>query len=683
MITALMLFNAPLGLLLAAVLLRAAGRRENRLLAAAVLLDAAGDALLGVLLAQGQDPAVGLPMTVCFVTRILVMYPLLGFAYAFRTGDRLSFAARSVALVIVGGAAAAALYPTTAPWANQWQLKLIFFIPFIVVIVRSANRQAPARERDTETGARMLTGALLARFGAEIATNLFVRPMLPELLPTALLLNVIVSMLSYAVLVYAVLRYRLLRVGGAVVQALLYTSMMLLCLGASVSAAELIASHVHDAVARSALFALVALVLLVGWTLVQRNSAALETLMLFSFDSRRRQLNAVLERTLHESLPLVDAAAVYELTSRAISSLCNGEVVLWNVESASGVAHTAPLLGPTVPRALAEHLLHTPESGIHRRALEALSEPAAKDFAALDADAAVPVRVYGTLLCVLAIRGPSLDQDVLDTAKALADNLANKLANSLLDQRASELQSQLDASRRLATLGSFAAAIAHDIRTPLTSIKMNVQMIRARSDIPVEARECADTALDELRRLNDYVSGMLDYVKPVELRAAEFDLWLLIEETARTVQSLLESRKVELRCDPDDARALPLVRADVTRIKQVLVNLLENAVEASRPGGSIHITTSMASADRIAIRLIDHGHGIEPGILERIFEPFFTTRDDGTGLGLSIVKKLVVAHGGAVRVDSVVGEGSTFTVELPAKQTRARGPAVRAPLDAA
>jgi signal transduction histidine kinase len=248
----------------------------------------------------------------------------------------------------------------------------------------------------------------------------------------------------------------------------------------------------------------------------------------------------------------------------------------------------------------------------------------------------------------------------------LADNLAMKLAHHVLYERSFALQREVDASRRLVALGSFAAAIAHDIRTPLTSVKMNLQMLRAYRDLDDDMRESADIALEEVHRMNDYVSGILDYAKPVQLCSSETDLSCLIEETARTLQPLLEARKLALQCNVAESCALPRVRADASRMKQVLVNLLENAADASAPGAVISISAGAVDSDHVEIRVSDQGHGIEAINLTKVFEPFFTTRKEGTGLGLAIVRKLVRAHDGEVRVDSALGSGSTFTVLLPA-----------------
>jgi len=214
----------------------------------------------------------------------------------------------------------------------------------------------------------------------------------------------------------------------------------------------------------------------------------------------------------------------------------------------------------------------------------------------------------------------------------------------------------LDDARRLAALGQFAAAIAHDIRTPLTSISMNVQILRRKLDLSPDDTEHFDIALEELGRLDKSVAEILDFAKPVKLAAQAVAVADLLEDTKR----VFSGRDIALRLEPSDLT----VQGDPIRLRQVLTNLVDNAADASVPGAEVTVRATTADT-RVAIEIEDHGRGIAASDLERIFDPFFTTRPDGTGLGLAIVHKVVRAHGGEMRVRSTPGEGSTFTVLLP------------------
>jgi two-component system sensor histidine kinase HydH len=229
------------------------------------------------------------------------------------------------------------------------------------------------------------------------------------------------------------------------------------------------------------------------------------------------------------------------------------------------------------------------------------------------------------------------------------------------------LEEEIVETRRLASLGSFAAAIAHDIRTPLTSIQMNVQILRGKAQ--GADLESFDITLEELRRLNAHVQEILDFAKPVQIHAVPADLRDVAEEAARGIEPLLVGRRVELA--REHAEGLPPVAVDAQRLRQVLVNLLENAMIASPEGSRVVLRTRRSSDGRAALEVVDRGKGIGAEDLPRIFEPFFTTRADGTGLGLAIAQKIVRAHGGEIRVVSKPGEGATFTVLLPAERRAA------------
>jgi len=220
--------------------------------------------------------------------------------------------------------------------------------------------------------------------------------------------------------------------------------------------------------------------------------------------------------------------------------------------------------------------------------------------------------------------------------------------------------------RRLAALGQFAAAIAHDIRTPLTSISLNVQILRRKLQLSDDDREHLDIALEELARLDRSVAEILDFAKPVKLSAEPVDVGELIETAAKGLSPVLSEKGVRLECEPALAAAPLTVQGDPMRLHQVLTNLVGNAAEASAPGAHVTVRATVADDRRVAIEVEDHGRGIGADDLPRIFEPFFTTRPDGTGLGLAICHKVIRAHGGDIRVRSTPGQGSTFTVLLPA-----------------
>ncbi len=237
------------------------------------------------------------------------------------------------------------------------------------------------------------------------------------------------------------------------------------------------------------------------------------------------------------------------------------------------------------------------------------------------------------------------------------------------------MQEALEASKRLAALGQFAAAMAHEIRTPMTSIQMNVQILAGKVELPEDDREYFDIILTELDRLNRTISDVLDFARPLRLATTECDLSDIVEEVVRGLYFLMAERGVDVVTDVSPGL---VVQADGERLKQVLINLLDNASHAiSEKGdtagdegsGSVNIsaaTSADASGKRwVTLEVTDRGCGMTEEAVRQVFDPFFTTRATGTGLGLAIAKKIVEAHSGMLTVESTPGHGSTFRIRLP------------------
>lgn len=352
----------------------------------------------------------------------------------------------------------------------------------------------------------------------------------------------------------------------------------------------------------------------------------LEANVLAGLDERRARRLGV----QGEPLPAAPDAAIAEACTR-ISQIGDGAQVMWRTAA-------------QLPSELADQL----RTGEPQRGDEKPELPACFIVPALGAE--------HTLVGAFMIQHGTIDRDTYVVARDLAARVA------LAVERAQAV-SELEDARRLAALGQFAAAIAHDIRTPLTSISLNVQILRQKLQLPPDDREHLDIALEELERLDKSVAEILDFAKPVKLASQAIDVGELIETTARGLSPVLSEKGVALCCEP--LAELPTVHGDPQRLRQVLVNIVGNAAEASPTGKAVTVRAKAADA-HVAIEVQDHGRGIKADDLPRIFEPFFTTRPDGTGLGLAICHKVVRAHGGDIQVRSVLGQGSTFTILLPA-----------------
>ena len=234
-----------------------------------------------------------------------------------------------------------------------------------------------------------------------------------------------------------------------------------------------------------------------------------------------------------------------------------------------------------------------------------------------------------------------------------------------------ETQAQLVQSARLAAVGELAAGVAHEINNPLTSIIGFTRLLL--EDLPPDdpMRTDLETIDREAARTRQIVRALLDFARTSDPMLVPTDLNGLVEEAVMLVCTRSVMAKVSLE---KDLSPLPSVMLDTNQIKQVLVNLFNNAVQAMPDGGHLAIATQLTEREEngvyremIAIYVRDSGVGIPPENLGRIFDPFFTTKDvgQGTGLGLSVSYSIIEKHNGRIEVDSVLEEGSTFTVLLP------------------
>ncbi|MFQ6672096.1 MAG: nitrogen regulation protein NR(II), partial [Candidatus Tectimicrobiota bacterium] len=240
-----------------------------------------------------------------------------------------------------------------------------------------------------------------------------------------------------------------------------------------------------------------------------------------------------------------------------------------------------------------------------------------------------------------------------------------------------EAQLQLLEQERLTAVGQCAADIAHEIRNPLVAIGGFARrlMDRARGD-PSSARY-SRIIVDETVRLERILGDLLIFTQDKALQMASLDLNAVVEEVLSLSEALLTVRNIFVtrRLAPD----LPAVLADHDHLQQVFLNLTTNAEQAMPDGGRLTVTTFAETHDGrtwVCCRIDDTGTGVEPALLDRILDPFFSTKavGEGTGLGLSICKKIVEGHGGTISVASVLGEGATVTVRLPAAQVAEPAP---------
>jgi signal transduction histidine kinase len=232
-------------------------------------------------------------------------------------------------------------------------------------------------------------------------------------------------------------------------------------------------------------------------------------------------------------------------------------------------------------------------------------------------------------------------------------------------EREAEVVSRLAHADQLATLGQLSAGLAHEIKNPLAGIQGAIEVLRDDAPDPSIAA-VYDDVLRELKRVNSILQRLLESGRQAPLRLARTNLGRLLEGVAELMQPALRRKRVELKVEV--ARDLPETEIDAARIRQVLLNLVQNAGDAlEENGGHVTIRADVLPGNAgIVIAIEDDGPGIPPEDMTRLFEPFFTTKFTGTGLGLTISKGLVEQHGGRIEVDSERGRGATFFIFLPA-----------------
>ncbi len=615
----LLLAIAAIGAAYGGLVIRAApDRRDNLVFGVLAMTDAVMITWRAINVLTGErivSDAVTIP---CSLGTMVMAVLTIEFLYGFPRRPPMRWRWRALLIGWTAGAAAFISLTDLDMAARVRVAEMIFYGPVTVIVFILGWR---ARATTTERAARVVIAMLCFRWafgflayslGAEL--GFFEEALWAE--------TTFATLVSFVVIGTAVLRQNLFSIRSAAAEATLASAMALAVVLGGGGAVFAVLRWTEPGNLQTAM--------LIGATLVPMTLAAigralyprLEVNVLAGIDDRRARRLGV-ERG--EPLPVEPKDAI-EVACRRIADIGDGATVTWQA-----AADLSPALAETLR--------------------DGEGQPAG------DGRYAVPARgAEGRLEGAFLIEGGVIDRDTYVVARDLAAHVA------LAVERA-EAVSELDDARHLAALGQFAAAIAHDIRTPLTSISLNVQILRRKLQLPDDDREHFDIALEELARLDRSVAEILDFAKPVKLAAEAIDVGELVETTTRGLSPVLSEKGVGLTCESTTELT---VQGDPQRLRQVITNLVGNAADASTRGAHVTVRAKAADGNHIAIEVEDRGRGIQAIDLPRIFEPFFTTRPDGTGLGLAICHKVVRAHGGDIQVRSTPGSGSTFTILLPA-----------------
>jgi signal transduction histidine kinase len=237
--------------------------------------------------------------------------------------------------------------------------------------------------------------------------------------------------------------------------------------------------------------------------------------------------------------------------------------------------------------------------------------------------------------------------------------------NDMLD-RVEQSQSALLRSEKLAVTGLLAARIAHDVRNPLSSIKMQTQLLRSRLRGQEDNQAVLISVLREVAQVETVINGLLELARPGELKRRTVALNEAIEDVLLHVMPQLTHNKIAI--ETAFATDLPPVSLDVERFRQAVMNVIVNAAEAMPGGGTLTVTTDADPANStVVLDVCDDGAGLDPSIAGRAFDPFVSTKRDGVGLGLVNTKAVVESHGGRVELTPRAGRGTRARITIPAK----------------
>lgn len=251
--------------------------------------------------------------------------------------------------------------------------------------------------------------------------------------------------------------------------------------------------------------------------------------------------------------------------------------------------------------------------------------------------------------------------DFNEITEVVLYNVVGVVLGMLRDREQVEEKRSREAER-LAAMGKGVSGLAHDLKTPLIAIGGFSRLVQKRLQSNDPLQEKMNLIIEETQRLENMVTEILDFSRPLELHRSQGDIDQILGQSLAIVEVVAREKKVNIQ--RKTSRNHHPISLDLERMKQVLINLIINAIEASPNGETVSIST-YTRRNSLMIEVSDQGCGISPDKREEIFFPFFTTKREGTGLGLPIAKKIIEAHQGYLEVLDNVGKGTTFRTVIP------------------
>ncbi|MHC4788498.1 MAG: ATP-binding protein [Planctomycetota bacterium] len=365
--------------------------------------------------------------------------------------------------------------------------------------------------------------------------------------------------------------------------------------------------------------------------------------------------------------PMLEPARVLEEVSRRIKEACSARNACILLQSDSRLACYGDRpdgpFGEEQWRAIVDVCGELGTHCLERR--EVMNVRCLTAMRQLNAHSIYPVVQEGAYRGLIAVgRTPTmapLTEEASEQLVVMASRISSAMARAAMIQERFGLQRRLYAREKLTSLGQLAASVAHEVRNPLSSIKSLVQCLG--EELAQQGIEAEETSLisEEIDRLNRTVTGLLRYARPASEGARTADFKKLLDAVVQLLRHEFERNGTALTVDVPEG--LPPLQAGEDAIKEILLNLVLNALEAMPQGGTLGIAAALRY-DRLRVELSDTGGGIPEAVRDRIFEPSFTTKEGGTGLGLSIVQERLEQVGGRITCRSSA-EGTTMEVELP------------------
>ncbi len=270
-----------------------------------------------------------------------------------------------------------------------------------------------------------------------------------------------------------------------------------------------------------------------------------------------------------------------------------------------------------------------------------------------------------------SLQGPLSEVQVLNL-EVLGKQAGLAFENALLFKERLRQNERMFRAEQLATMGQFAAGIAHELRNPLTAIRSTVQYLESEFDQGSDQRKLAHDILDEVDRLNNIVGNLLSLAQPAESNPEEIDICQEVERCASFVEAKARSQNVRL--ETDFREDLPKLTFDSAELRQVLLNVMMNGLQAMPEGGTLLIRArcpaegapdTVSGGERMLIQIADEGPGVPSDLLQKVFVPFFTTKASGTGLGLAICNSIVKRYNGEIWIDEAKSGGTEVNISLP------------------